>query len=73
MTVANNLQQIGVQWTTAGKAAWDTVYGDFAAGTAREIALLNTNHRLTTRETQDFHLKRTHAGSLSSPPRLATL
>lgn len=31
-------------------AAWDTTYGDFAAGTARRMELLNTNHRLTTHD-----------------------
>ena len=34
--------------TTAENAKWNTVYGDFALGTAREIRLLYTNHRLVT-------------------------
>ncbi len=34
--------------TTAENAKWNTVYGDFNNGTAREIYLVNTNHRLTT-------------------------
>ena len=35
---------------SAAEAAWDTTYGDFAAGTARRMELLNTNHRLTTHD-----------------------
>lgn len=34
--------------TTPENAKWNTVYGDFALGTAREIRLLYTNHRLVT-------------------------
>ena len=37
---------------TADEAAWDTTYGDFADGSARRIELLNTNHRLTTHNSQ---------------------
>lgn len=35
---------------TAEEAAWDTTYGSFANGTARRIELLETNHRLTTHD-----------------------
>ena len=34
--------------TTPDNAKWNTVYGDFNLGTAREIRLLYTNHRLVT-------------------------
>ena len=34
--------------TTKENAKWNTVYGDFNLGTAREIRLLYTNHRLVT-------------------------
>ncbi|MCR5741351.1 MAG: lysophospholipase [Gammaproteobacteria bacterium] len=34
--------------TTASNAEWNKVYGSFALNTAREIYLVNTNHRLTT-------------------------
>ncbi len=34
--------------TTKGNAEWNKVYGSFEDGTAREIVLLYTNHRLTT-------------------------
>ncbi len=36
---------------TAEEAAWDTTYGDFSDGSARRIELLETNHRLTTHDT----------------------
>ncbi len=38
--------------TTADQAAWNTTFGDFADGSARRMELLNTNHRLTTHNSQ---------------------
>ena len=35
---------------TAEEAAWNTTYGSFADGSARRIELLQTNHRLTTHD-----------------------
>jgi len=35
---------------SADAAAWNTTYGSFADGTARRIELLQTNHRLTTHD-----------------------
>lgn len=37
---------------TPEEAAWNTTFGDFADGSARRMELLNTNHRLTTHNSQ---------------------
>ncbi len=38
--------------TDASNAAYDHIFGDFARGTAREVVLLMTNHRLTTHHSE---------------------